>query len=229
MAEYWSLEPARARPGAARSALAAAAKALLLVGLAVTGLAFGRLVDHVTHGASVNGIAAANATAPYGLIIAVISVLPTGAGRAAVNAATFFSAFVVGYYCTLAWQHGVGSVDRHYAAVWLLLAVAACPLVAALVSWARRRSGVLRAVVFAVPAGAAGTEILTDRTWGMASAISPVVVALDAALVLVYLIVLPRGLTTRAAAIVWCAPVVAVLLAVTTVLADDDAYFRWMY
>lgn len=202
---------------------------LLTGGIGLAGVCFGRVVEHFTHGASMDGIAAANATAPYGLIIGAFAALRNRPVRAGVDAAVFFSAFVIGYYWTVARERGIWAVDRHYAAVWLLLAVAVCPMLAAALTWARQRSGPLRAVLFALPAGAACTEVVSGRTWGMASSIGPVVIAMDIVLIATYLLLLPRGMVTKAASVVWTAPVATVMVVVTTHLAERGTYQRWMY
>ncbi|WP_370894632.1 DUF6518 family protein [Janibacter sp. GXQ6167] len=64
---------------------------------------------------------------------------------AAVAAVGFFAAMLIGYYAYTVVILGY-PVDRPTVAGWLVLALLACPLLAAIVAWARQRPGIAAVV-----------------------------------------------------------------------------------
>lgn len=199
--------------------------------LVVAGLAAGIEGERIIRegAASASALAIVNAGAPYAVVLAVLAMVRRSPVWAALDALGFFAAYVGGYYLAVAAHHGRGAVDRHYAAVWLLVALVACPIGAAAITWARARPGVLRAVVFAVPASAAATEVLTGRMWGMGNRLAPVVLTADLLVGAAYLLVLPRGLRTRIAAAVLAVPGTIAFVALTQHLTATGAFWRYVY
>ncbi|GAA2754248.1 DUF6518 family protein [Amnibacterium kyonggiense] len=201
--------------------------ALLVVAGLAAGIEGERIIREAA--ASPDALAVANAGAPYAVVLAVLAMVRRSPAWAAADALGFFAAYVGGYYLAVAVHHGGAAVDRHYALVWLLVALVACPIGAAAITWARARPGVLRAVVFAVPASAALAEALTGRMWGMGDLLAPVVLTADLLVAAGYVLVLPRGLRTRIVAAVLVVPGTIGFVALTQHLTATGAFWRYVY
>ncbi len=228
----YSTTAPRTRHGAQRrdrSGLSVLLALVVALFLAVAGLWAGVQVDGIVHHGSPRAIAVANATAPYAVLVAGFALLRRSPVRAALDAVVFFVSFIAGYYLDLAHQAGVSSLNRHYAGIWLLIAALICPVIAATLAWARRRRGILPAIVFAIPAAAALTEALTARTWGMGAALPGVVVGADLLVAAGYLIALPRGILTRVLVLLAMTPLTVALVTITDHLHQINAYSRLMY
>lgn len=212
-----------------RSGLSVLLALVVALFLAVAGLWAGVQIDGIIHHGSPRAIAVANATAPYAVLVAGFALLRRSPLRAALDAVVFFVSFIAGYYLDLAHQAGVASLNRHYAGIWLLIAALICPIIAATLTWARRRKGILPAIVFAIPAAAALTEALTGRTWGMGAALPGIVIAADLLVAAGYLLALPRGILTRVLVLLTMTPLTIALITITNHLHHINAYNRLMY
>lgn len=97
---------------------------------------------------------------PSVLLIVLIGSFAPRARTAALRAGVCFVSFVVVYYAVVALQFG--GIPALYASAWLAAAVTVCPIGAVVVRWARERTGLLPAAVFA----AAGAVELSDGSLG---------------------------------------------------------------
>ncbi|MGN6444544.1 hypothetical protein [Amnibacterium sp.] len=199
--------------------------------LAVAGLAAGIEAERIIRegASSANALAVVNAGAPYAVVLALLAMVRRSPLGAALDAVGFFAAFVAGYYAAVGLKLGGAAVNRHYAGIWLLIALVCCPLGAAAITWARQRPGVLRAVVFALPAAGAATEVLTGRMWGMGNTLAPVVLVADVLVGGGYLLVLPRGISTRLVAVALAVPMTIALVIAAQHFTATGAFWRYMY
>ncbi|TFV68228.1 UNVERIFIED_ORG: hypothetical protein E4P37_00640 [Bacillus sp. AZ43] len=148
--------------------------------------------------------------AAWVLAVALIGWSAPTAVLAAVRAAAFFAAMTVAYYGWAAWVLDFGT-DRDLVVIWLLLSATAVPAFSAVVRWSTRRPGPLAGALAAL---AASTALLggTVRRLGESEAVvlgleKPVQALVEAVVVLVVALVLPRHHSTRIWAAVLVLPV----------------------